>query len=90
MGLGEKTASRQLTGDEVRDPLEKATLLGSIEHFDPQSEGIQEYIERVEQYFEANSIVGEEKDQGRSAFLTCNLQAAEKLARARETERQDL
>ena len=57
------------------------TLLGSIEHFDPQSEGIQEYVERVEQHFEANGIVGEVKDQRRSAFLTLVGPATYKLLR---------
>ena len=59
-----------------------ATLLGNIEHFDPQSEGIQEYVERVEQYFEANGIVVEaKKDQRRSAFLTLVGPATYKLLR---------
>ena len=59
-----------------------AILLRSIEHFNPQSEGIQEYAVRVDQYFEANGIVGEaKKDKRRSAFLTLVGPATYKLLR---------
>ena len=59
-----------------------STLLGSIEHFDPQSVGIQEYVKRVEQYFEANGVVGEaKKDQRCSEFLMLVGAATYKLVR---------
>ena len=46
-------------------------LWGSIEHFDPPTEGWQEYVERIEYLFEVNGLTGEDKaSQRRSMFLT--------------------
>ena len=38
-----------------------ASLLGNIEQFDPAVEEWANYVERLEQYFEANGIVGDDK-----------------------------
>ena len=35
------------------------SLLGRIDSFDPDREEWTEYVERLEQFFEANSITGE-------------------------------
>ena len=48
-----------------------AGLLGKIEHFDPQSEEWTRYVERVQQFFEANELTGEDKAvKRRATFLT--------------------
>ena len=36
-----------------------AALLGKIEQFDPEQEEWLQYVERLEQFFEANNIMGE-------------------------------
>ena len=55
-------------------------LWGSIEHFDPQAEGWQEYVERIEHFFEANGLTGEDKaSPRRSTFLTLVGSATYKL-----------
>ena len=48
-----------------------AGLLGKIEYYDSQTEEWTDYVERVDQFFEANGLTGEGKaDQRRSTFLT--------------------
>ena len=45
-------------------------LWGSIEHFDPQAEGRQEYVERIKHFFKANGLIREDKaSQRHSTFL---------------------
>jgi len=46
------------------------SLLGKIQHFDPELEGWSEFVERLEQFFEAKEIVGNDnKAKRRSTFL---------------------
>lgn len=46
-------------------------LLGKIERFDPEQEDWPQYVERLEQFFEANEITGEEKEnKWRATFLS--------------------
>lgn len=46
-------------------------LLGRIDHFDPEQEQWPQYVERLEQFFEANEITGEGKAAKRRAtFLS--------------------
>ena len=48
-----------------------STLLGKLDHFDPELEGWSEYVERLQQFFEANGIVGEDNHaKRRSTFLS--------------------
>ena len=48
-----------------------AAILGKIEHYDPQTEEWTEYVERVQQFFVANSLTGEDKaEKRRATFLT--------------------
>ena len=48
-------------------------LLGrKIEHFDPQQEEWPQYVERLEQFFEANDLAGEDKATKRRATF-CRL-----------------
>ena len=48
-----------------------AALLGKIEQFDPDQEDWPKYIERLEQFFKANDLTGEDKATKRQAtFLT--------------------
>jgi len=47
------------------------SLLGKIQHFNPELEGWIEYVEHLEQFFEANKIVGNDnKAKHRSTFLS--------------------
>ena len=46
-------------------------LLGKLDHLDPELEDWLQYVERVEQFFEANGIVGENNEAKRcSTFLS--------------------
>ena len=48
-----------------------AALLGKIDSFDPELEDWPEYVERLEQFFEANGIVGEDNEaRQRSVFIS--------------------
>jgi len=48
-----------------------STLLGKIDHFDPELKGWSEYVEFLEQFFEANGIFGDNnKAKCRSIFLS--------------------
>ena len=56
-------------GDEARDTM--AALLGKIENFDPDQEEWPQYVERLEQFFEANDLTGESKEvKRRATFLS--------------------
>ena len=46
-----------------------AALLGKIEQFDPEQEEWPQYVERLEQFFEANDITGEASVAKRRATL---------------------
>ena len=60
-----------------------AGLLGIIDAFDPEVEEWPQYVERLEHFFEANGIVGEEnKAKRRSTFLTVIGPAPYKLLRS--------
>ena len=59
-----------------------AATLGKIDPFDPEVERWPEYVERLDQYLEANDIVGEGKQAKRRAVLISVMgPAAYKLAR---------
>ncbi len=46
-------------------------LLGKIDHFDEEVEEWPQYVERLQHFFEANDITGEDnKNKRRSVFLT--------------------
>ena len=60
------TRSRHIFGDELRD-LESMALLRKIEQFDPQQEEWPQYVERLEQFFEANDLIGDDKAAKRRA-----------------------
>ena len=47
--------SHDIFGDELRD-LELMALLGKVEQFDPEQEDWPQYVERLEQFFEANNL----------------------------------
>ncbi len=48
-----------------------ATLLGKIGPFDPQEEGWPYYVERLEEFFEANDITGDRNaSKKRSVFIS--------------------
>ena len=48
-----------------------AALLGRIDQFDPGQEEWPQYVERLEQFLEANEITGEAKaDKRRATFLS--------------------
>ena len=48
-----------------------ATLLGHIEHFDPAVEQWTQYVERLEQFFVANDVTGDDKAvKRRATFLS--------------------
>jgi len=46
-----------------------SVLLGKIDHFDPELEGWSEYVEHLEQFFEANEIIGDENKAKRLLLL---------------------
>ena len=47
-----------------------AALFGKIEAFNPQQEEWLQYVERLEQFFEANDLTGEDKAvKRRATFL---------------------
>ena len=57
-----------------------AAPLGKIENFDPTQEEWPQYVERLEQFFEANDLTGESKAVKRSAmFLSVIWQVPYKL-----------
>ena len=48
-----------------------AALLGRIDPFDPDQEEWPQYVERLDQFFEANDLTGDEKaTKRRASFLT--------------------
>ena len=58
-------------------------LLGKIDYFDPELEDWSQYVERLEQFFEANGIVGEENAvKRRSTFLSVVGSSPYKLLRS--------
>ena len=60
-----------------------AALLGKIEQFDPEQEEWPQYVERLEQFFEANDITGEAKAaKQRATFLSVISPAPYKLLRS--------
>ena len=60
-----------------------AGLLGKIDAFDPEVEEWPQYVERLEHFFEANGIVGEENQaKRRSTFLLVIGPALYKLLRS--------
>ena len=64
-------------GDELRD-LESMALLGKIEQYDPE-----QYVERLEQFFEANDLTGDDKaNKRRATFLSVIGPAPYKLLRS--------
>ena len=49
----------------------RMSVLGKLDHFDPELEDWLQYVERVEQFFKANGIVGENSmAKRRSTFLS--------------------
>lgn len=58
-------------------------LLGHIDQFDPAAEEWPQYVERLEQFFEANDITGEEKAvKWRATFLSVVGKSAYHLLRS--------
>lgn len=48
-----------------------AALLGKVDAFDPQHEDWPQYVERLDQFFEANDLTGDAKaTKRRATFLT--------------------
>ena len=47
-------------GDKLRD-LKSMALLGKIEQYDPEEEEWAQYMERLQQFFEANDLTGDNK-----------------------------
>ena len=69
-------------GNELRD-LESMALLGKIEQYDPEQEEWPQYVERLEQFFEANDLTGDAKADKRLAiFLSVIGPAPYKLLRS--------
>ncbi len=69
-------------GIRHRDETGMAGLLGKIEQYDPEEEDWPEYIERLEYFFKANGIVGEDNgDRRHATFLTMVGPAAYKLSK---------
>ena len=57
-------------GDKLRD-LESMALLGKIEQYDPEQEEWTQYMERLQQLFEANNLTGGKKaNKRRATFLS--------------------
>ena len=56
-------------GDEPRDPRLMATLLGTIEQYRKGQEEWPHYVQRLEQFLQANDIVGETKANKRPSVL---------------------
>ena len=54
-------------GDKYR--ILMAALLGKIDQFDPELEGWPQYVERLEQFLEANNLSGEDKVTKRVWYL---------------------
>lgn len=74
--------SHDIFGDELRD-LELMALLGKVEQFDPEQEDWPQYVERLEQFFEANDLGGDDKaDKRRATFLAVIGPAPYKLLRS--------
>ena len=44
-------------------------LLGKIEQYDPEQEEWPQFVERLEQFFEANDLTGDDKANKRRATL---------------------
>ena len=66
-------------------------LLGKIDYFDPELEEWSQYVERLEQFFMANRIVGEEKTV--DFPLSCgtrSLQVATQYSGTSQTHREDI
>ena len=62
---------------------ESMALLGKIEQFDPEQEEWPQYVERLEQFFEANDHTGDAKaDKRRATFLSVIGPAPYKLLRS--------
>ena len=58
-------------------------LLGKIEQYDPEQEEWPQYVERLEQFFEANDLTGDAKaDKRRATFLSVIGPAPYKLLRS--------
>ena len=50
---------------------ESIALLGKIEQYNPKQEEWPQYVERLEQFFEANDLTGDSKaDKRRATFLS--------------------
>ena len=65
------------------DSIAMAALLGKLEPFDVAQEEWPQYIERLEQFFVANDIVGDEKaEKRRATFLSVIGSAPYKLLRS--------
>ena len=69
-------------GDELRD-FESMALLGKIEQYDPEQEEWPQYVERLQQFFEANNLTGDAKaDKQQATFLLVIKLAPYKLLRS--------
>ena len=69
-------------GDKLQD-LELMALLGKIEQYDPEQEEWPQYVERLEQFFEANDLTGDAKaDKRWATFLSVIGPAPYKLLRS--------
>ena len=67
-----------------------ASVFGSFEQFDPAFEEWANYVKRVEQYFEANGLVGEDKAakdvRPFICYWTRSIQATQESRGTREAE----
>ena len=76
--------SYDIFGNELQD-LESMALLGKIEQYDPEQEEWPQYVERLEQFFEANDLTGDDKaNKRRATFLSVIGLAPYKLLRSRK------
>ena len=68
-----------------------AALLGQINAYDPAMEEWPQYVERLEQYFEAKGITeGDKAAKRRSVFISVMGPAPYKLLRSLLAPRQDI